>query len=131
MLFRSLKVNNLRRQEVRVKGMINANASTGNRVGCFFSKNFMLPGNMEPFDVLLTLHNHNLAKGIYSLDFNIGLGNPTTSFTDFDLLYNVLSFEVIYDDFESKRLISKWAPFWGNSNYKQVDIRLLKRENYQ
>jgi lipopolysaccharide transport system ATP-binding protein len=122
----TLKVNNLKKREVRIKGMINANANTGNRVGCFFSENFGLPENVEPFNVMLTVNNHNLAKGIYSLDFNIGLGNPTTAFSDYDLLYNVLSFEVVFDDFKTKKLISKWAPFWGNSYYKQVDIELLK-----
>lgn len=121
----TLKVNNLKRKEVRIKGMINANANTGNRVGCFFSKNFNLPENPEPFVVEVTVNNHNLAKGVYSLDFNIGLGHPTTSFTDFDLLYNVLSFEVVYDDFSSKQLISKWAPFWGNNYLKQVDVEFI------
>ena len=124
----TLKVNNLKKREVRIKGMVNANANTGNRIGCFFSKNFTLPENKNPFEILLTLNNHNLAKGIYSLDFNIGIGNPTTAFTDFDLLYNVLSFEVIYDDFESKKLISKWASFWGNSYFKQVNIQFLTNE---
>ncbi len=122
----TLKVNNLKKREVRVKGMINANANTGNRVGCFFSENFDLPENTKPFDIIVTVNNHNLAKGIYSIDFNIGIGNPTTAFTDFDLLYNVLSFEVVFDDYKSKKLISKWAPFWGNSYYKQVEIEMLK-----
>ncbi len=122
----ALKVNNLKKHEVRIKGMINANANTGNRVGCFFSENFDLPQNTAPFEIVVTVNNHNLAKGIYSIDFNIGIGNPTTAFTDYDLLYNVLSFEVVFDDFKSKKLISKWAPFWGNSYYKQVDIELLK-----
>jgi lipopolysaccharide transport system ATP-binding protein len=124
----TLKVNNLKKREVRVKGMINANANTGNRVGCFFSENFEIPNNSKPFEIIVTVFNHNLAKGIYSIDFNIGIGNPTTAFTDFDLLYNVLSFEVVFDDFKSKKLISKWAPFWGNSYYKQVEIELLKNE---
>jgi lipopolysaccharide transport system ATP-binding protein len=124
----TLKVNNLKKREVRVKGMINANANTGNRVGCFFSENFEIPDNTVPFDIIVTVNNHNLAKGIYSIDFNIGIGNPTSAFTDYDLLYNVLSFEVVFDDFKSKKLISKWAPFWGNSYYKQVEIELLKNE---
>jgi len=66
-----------------------------------------------------------LAKGQYSFDFNIGTGDPTSGITDFDLLYNTLSFEVIYDDFASKKLITKWEPTYGNSYYKQVDIKLL------
>lgn len=121
-----LKVNNLKKKEVRVKGMINANANLGSRVGCFFSQNFSLPNNNNPFEVIVTLHNHNLAKGVYSIDFNIGIGNPTTPFTDFDLIYNVLSFEVLYDDMENKQLISKWASFWGHSYYKQVEVDILK-----
>lgn len=118
-----LKVNNLSKTEVRIKGMLNA--SNGNRVGCLFSKHFPVPNNPKPFEVLLTLNNHNLAKGHYSLDFNIGIGDPTSAITDFDLVYNTLSFEVIYDDFKSKELITKWAPTWGNSYYKEVDIQML------
>jgi len=121
----TLKVNNLKKREVRIKGMLNANANTGNRVGCFFSKDFSLPTDNNPFEVLLTLHNHNLTKGVYSVDFNIGTGDPTNTITDFDVVYNTLSFEVIFDEFESKKLITKWSPNWGFSYYKQVEIELL------
>jgi lipopolysaccharide transport system ATP-binding protein len=119
----TLKVNNLHIREARIKGMLNA--FSGVRVGCLFSKNFVLPQYEDPFELLLTLNNHNLAKGQYSFDFNIGTGDPTSGITDFDLLYNTLSFEVIYDDFASKKLITKWEPTYGNSYYKQVDIKLL------
>ncbi len=118
-----LKVNNLSKNEVRIKGMLNA--SNGNRVGCLFSEHFSVPKNQKPFEILLTLNNHNLAKGQYSLDFNIGIGDPTSAITDFDLVYNTLSFEVVYDDFVTRELITKWAPTWGNSYYKQVDIEFL------
>lgn len=119
-----LKVNNPSKKEVRIKGMLNA--SNGSRVGCLFSKHFQVPSEQNPFDIQLTLHNHNLAKGQYTLDFNIGLGDPTSAITDYDLVYNTLTFEVIYDDLESRELITKWSPTWGNNYFKQVDISILK-----
>ncbi len=70
-----------------------------------------------------------MAKGQYVFDFNIGTGDPRSGLTDFDLVYNVISFEVIYDDFESKNLIAKWATDWGYNYYKQVDIKIISHEN--
>lgn len=123
-----LKVNNKKQQKVRVAGMLNNNS--GLRVGLFFSKHISLPTNEHPFEILLTLKNHNLAKGQYSFDFNIGTGDPSTGLTDFDLVYSVISFAVIYDDYESKELIVNWAPTWGYSNFKQVEIKFLNdRQN--
>ncbi len=124
----TLKVNNLKQREVRVAGMLNTN--TGVRVGLFFTKQISLPFNKNPFKVMLTLNGHNLAKGEYSFDFNIGTGNPSSGgLTDFDLVYNTVSFSVIYDDFESKELIAKWPSTWGYNNFKQIEIKLLENEN--
>lgn len=123
----TLKKNNLKQKEVRIAGMINT--LTGTRVGLFFSEHFDLQKNNELFDIILTINNHNLAKGQYYFDFNIGTGNPTTALTDFDVVYNTISFGVIYSDFKNKELITKWHSGWGYNCFNQVDIKLLNHEN--
>jgi lipopolysaccharide transport system ATP-binding protein len=119
----TLKKNNMFQNQIRVVGMLNN--STGIRIGLFFSDHFDLPQTNDQFDIILTLNNHNLAKGQYWFDFNIGTGTPSSGLTDFDLVYNVISFEVIFDDYITKSHIVKWATNWGNICFKQVDIKML------
>jgi len=121
-----LKVNNFSKKEARITGMLNA--QSGSRVGLFFSKHFQFPENSKSFDVVVTLNSHNLAKGLYYFDFNIGSGDPSTGLTDFDLVYNTISFEVIYDDYNNLNQIAKWASNWGYNNFKNLDLKILHNE---
>lgn len=121
-----LKVNNFSKKEARITGMLNA--QSGSRVGLFFSKHFQLPENSKSFDVVVTLNSHNLAKGLYYFDFNIGSGDPSTGLTDFDLVYNTISFEVIYDDYNNLNQIAKWDSNWGYNNFKNLDLKILQNE---
>jgi len=114
---------NLNKDEFRVIGMINSNA--GERVGLFFSNEIKLPENKEIFEVELYLKNHNLAKGQYYFDFNIGSGNTATGLTDFDIVYETISFEVLYNTFENKDLIVKWESKWGYNCFNNTEIKLL------
>jgi lipopolysaccharide transport system ATP-binding protein len=122
-----LKVNNLSKKEARITGMLNA--QSGNRVGLFFSKHFLLPENYKPFDVFVTLKNHNLAKGYYYFDFNVGTGDPSIGLTDFDIVYKTISFEIIYDDTSKKDHIAKWASNWGYNNFKNIDLKIIQNES--
>ena len=124
----TLKVNNIGQRRARIAGMLNSN--TGIRVGLFFSEHFSLTWGNDPFDVIVKLTNHNLAKGQYYFDFNIGTGDPVSGVTDFDILYNVISFEVTFDDYVNKSLIAKWTPNWGYNNWKQVEVKLARNESY-
>ncbi len=116
------KKNNKTRKEARLIGMINNELN--NRVGLFFSNGFDLPNSSE-FAINVKLNNHNLAKGNYSLDFNIGIGDNTTAVTDYDIVYNTIEFEVVYDDVNTKTPITKWSSNWGNNCFKNVDIKVL------
>ncbi len=117
-----LKRNNEARKHARLIGMINNELNS--RVGLFFSNDFALPHRSE-FIIVVKLSNHNLSKGNYSLDFNIGIGDNTSAVTDFDLIYNTVKFEVVYDDMKTKSPIAKWSSNWGNNCYKNVDIEVL------
>ena len=50
----------------------------------------------------MVIKNHNLAKGIYSIDFNLGLKDINSGITDFDVIRNVVSFIVIYKNKEKQ-----------------------------
>lgn len=120
-----LRVNNKKQTVTRIVGMLNT--YSGYRVGLFFSEHFSLPTNTECFEVNVVLSNHNLAKGQYYFDFNLGKGDPVTGVTDFDSVYNTVSFEVVYDDYVSKATISKWAPNWGHISFKDVVVSFNER----
>jgi lipopolysaccharide transport system ATP-binding protein len=118
-----LKRNVESRNEARIIGMIN---SVGNgRVGLFFSQNFNIPEKKDSFFAEIILKNHNLAKGQYSFDFNIGLGDNTTAIADFDLVYDTVSFEVCYDDYVAKNYITKWPSNWGYNCFKNIDVKII------
>lgn len=122
-----VKINNKYIKEARITGMLNANSGT--RVGLFFSEHFSLPPSKDYFTAFVSLNNHNLAKGLYYFDFNIGTGDPATGLTDFDLVYNTVSFEVVYNDTRTKKLISKWASNWGYNNFQNVGLEVFADED--
>jgi lipopolysaccharide transport system ATP-binding protein len=117
----NLKVNNVKRDNARIIGMLNS--MFNERVGLFFSENFRIPSN-KFFNVKITLRNHNLAKGQYYFDFNIGTGTPSTAIANYDIVYNTVSFEVLFDDLLTKTPIIKWATNWGYNNYKDVNLKI-------
>ncbi len=121
----TLKVNNKSKKEARIIGMLNS--ITGARVGLFFSPNFNIPLDSDIIIVNLKFKDHNLAKGQYYFDFNVGTGDHTTAITDFDLVYKTVLFEVLYDDYKTKIPIVKWPFYWGNNCYRNVELNLEKQ----
>ena len=82
-------------------------------VGSFISQVYETP-DKELFKIRLSVPDHNLARGKYSLDFNIGLKDDNEyGFKDFDVVYDMLMFEVMYIDHVSKRPIQVWRDEWG------------------
>lgn len=118
-----LRRNQLDVKEVRVIGMLNSRSD--GRLGAFISTNIDLSNAPKEVWVEVELRNHNLALGQYFFDFNIGLGDNTSIITDFDLVYDTLSFEVRYDDMASQKSIVKWPSIWGHQCFKDVSIRLV------
>jgi len=89
-------------------------------VGVFFGdQNLSILKNQET-DVLLTISNHQLAKGKYYLDLSVGIGDHISGIQDFDLITKVLFFEILYSDANNKELITNWSSGWGNINFKQI-----------
>lgn len=61
---------------------------------------------------------HNLAKGKYHVCFNVGLKNVAIGTRDFDVVHNVLAFNVSYSDAENQTPFAYWPDFNGNLYFK-------------
>ena len=82
-------------------------------VGSYISSVYEVP-QKEIFKIRLSVLDHNLARGKYSLNFNIGLKDDNEyGFKDYDVVYDMLLFEVKYIDYLSKRPIQVWRDEWG------------------
>ena len=82
------------------------------RVGSFVSPVQMI--EKDSATVTIKLKNHNLARGKYYLNFNLGLKEKEYQFMDYDIVYGVLSFEVAYISNNGKKEpIKMWRDGWG------------------
>jgi hypothetical protein len=55
-----------------------------------------------------------LVADIYTLSFSVGTGNATEGETNFDVVQNVLSFEIDRINASENRYFAKWNSNWGN-----------------
>ena len=91
-------------------------------VGSYISSVYEVP-QKDFFKVRLTVFDHNLARGKYSLNFNIGLKDDNEyGFKDYDVVYDMLLFEVKYIDRLSKRPIQVWRDEWGVLHLQKGNI---------
>ena len=98
------------------------NNSEGNRVGTYASPIFNVPQGRDRFNVTITLKNHNLAKGKYSVGLNIGLKEMESGLRDYDVIHDVVSFEIT--DIRKGVPIALWQKQWGNTNYRDAIIKI-------
>jgi len=96
-------------------------------VGSFMSNVYSVPNSFsEVFDMRLILRNHNLTLGKYKLQFNIGLKDLSSGIIDYDVLGDVLSFEVQYIDFETKKPYIVWhRKYWGDILFPDGEIQII------
>ena len=95
------------------------------RVGSYISEIIVATKFSEIFNIRITISNHNLAKGRYRTIFGVGLKDVTVGLKDFDVVHNVLSFEVVYVDYITKIPIALWKEDWGNSNYTDGVVEII------
>ena len=74
------------------------NNSSESTVGMYYSDEIDIPDNTDVFKVCMTCNHHNLAKGKYSLNFNIVKFDYTAEMVDYDIVSNVLQFQISYFD---------------------------------
>lgn len=94
------------------------------RVGSYISPIQEIPFGAEVFNVNISVGHMNLAKGKYKINFNIGMKSAAFGFSDYDVVYNVLSFEIAYQDFANKTPLSFWRYEWGNNKYTDGHITI-------
>ena len=63
--------------------------------------------------IYFSLHNNHFALGFYTASFSIGTGNYLTCQTDFDVIKNILSFEIDSLNQQSNEAIAQWNYCWG------------------
>ncbi len=96
-------------------------------VGTYISNLFKLNkyDNSE-FEVRLILKNHNLVNGRYKMHFTLGINNIGINVLDYDVVSNVLSFNVEYIDSKTKRPYIHWPrQHWGNVLMKDGNVQIL------
>ncbi len=94
------------------------------RVGSFISPLYSVPDKSE-FSVHLRLANHNLSKGKYSLNFNVGIKLEEYGITDYDIVYNTLVFDVEYADAEHSQPLKLWRADWGACNFQSGKVEII------
>ena len=99
------------------------NNSEHNRVGTYASPIFNVPPNRDSFTVIIRLKNHNLAKGKYSIGLNIGLKELEYGLRDYDVVHDVVCFEVT--NIRKGVPIVLWQKQWGSTNYREASIDII------
>ena len=80
----------------------------------------------DEFKCIVRLKNHNLAKGKYYLNFNVGLKkNEESLFMDYDIVFNVLSFDISFLSRAHREPIKLWREEWGTCQFQEGDITLV------
>ena len=87
------------------------NVESADRVGMTFSQPISWPDDTK--DVLefeVTIPNHHLAKGRYTLDIWVNYGDIYSSINHYDAVYQTITFEV---DSIGRQHLDEWHSYWG------------------
>ena len=93
-------------------------------VGSLYSNPIELPEGKEFLKVHLTLPNHQLAKGLYTLNFNISNFDYSSVIRDYDIVRRVISFEVQFIDKEHTHPFVIW-PGLGGCAFRDATVDLI------
>lgn len=86
------------------------------KLGTFFT-NYKINDTHEGIvEVCILIENHNLAKGKYYFAFSVGVGDEQFGNKEFDIIYDVLNFEVTHTN-NLQTPINYWPTNWGNISF--------------
>ena len=88
-------------------GVVVLNQSDQGVVACYTAP-VEIHSEEKTFTAEITIPNHNLAHGKYSILMNISINDYTASIRDFDIVRDVLKFEVNYIDQKHQKPFSVW-----------------------
>ncbi len=80
-----------------------------------YSSILPLPDNRNVFKVRMTVPHHNTPKGRHKLNFNISQNDYNARIRDYDIIYEVISFEVAFIDTAHTLHFSLWSRREGTS----------------
>ena len=85
------------------------------RMGSFLSdyEDLSKIGVGDTFVWKVKIEHHNLVRGRYSVCFNVGLKNIQLGNKDYDIVHNVLAFNVLYVNSVTQQLYSYWPDYNG------------------
>jgi lipopolysaccharide transport system ATP-binding protein len=86
-------------------------------IGTFFGPEELSIKDGEERIITCTIPSHNLAKGDYYFSLSVGKGNPTTGLKDYDVVIEVISFEI--NKIGSQYFVD-WAEGWGNVYFPSI-----------
>ncbi len=95
------------------------------RIGSYISPVQNISMGTDMFTIRISLAHHNLAKGKYKVNFNIGMKSAAFGFIDYDVVYDVLSFEIAFQDKETHSPLTFWRSEWGNIKYSDAMVSIL------
>ena len=93
-------------------------------VGTSVSQLMDVPEKNE-FEVEMLVKNHNLVRGRYRLHFNVGIKDLSMGLRDYDVVKNVLVFNVENQDLLTQQPYALWQPGWGNHNLQNVEYKIV------
>ena len=96
------------------------NNSSEQTVGMYYSEKIDVP-DKDIFKVRMSCAHHNLAKGKYSVNFNIAQFDYTAEVLNYDIVTNVLQFQISYLDAEHKKLFTLW-PVRSDCLFRDVQV---------
>ena len=105
---------------VRVSGTIFH--AEGYPIGSFFSPGAASFRTNETRTFRLSLSGLSLSSGSYSFGLATGVGNEATGHLDFDIVMDVLPFEVAAASGEDG-MVAAWSAHWGAIRFEEVDIK--------
>ena len=92
-------------------------------IGANYSKEIELPEKSDIMDVHFVFPNHNLAKGKYKLNFNISSYDYMAIVRDYDVVSDVVRFEVTHIDSLHNNVFAIW-PFSGGVKYENSIVTI-------
>lgn len=95
----------------------------GRGVGAAYSEAVELNLNDEVGEISIEIKNHQLAKGKYSLNFNICQFGYDSNDIDYDIVRDVISFQVAYVDAAHTRPFLNWEVS-GKTAYQDIKVSM-------
>ena len=96
---------------------------SGASVGGGYTVPVSLPEDGSVFEVKLVLKHHQLAKGMYSMVFNISSFDYQSTAFDYDIITNVIRFKVSFCDAKHEVPFLVW-PLRGKCSYQDTEVSI-------